>query len=299
MKKTFALGALLAAFLAPVPAVFSADNGQFGKVTRIDRSAFKSEAGKITFSEFTRGHKNPVYKPHDYGAPAGGVTVRFGGHFRGQRLSTAGQCPAGANRNGCISGTPKAPLQLKQKSPDTYIEDDSSNPTSPALSGTPRFNGAVSIWFNKDIAGVGLIGGFFDAQRSTAIQVYDRNGNLIGGVVNLDLGMEYLALVTEDGSNRIAGLQFSLVGAEPHGYAIDELSFALDTQVQRSSVPGLAAAIGEGAEVAPENAPEDVTPAPSPAAPESGSLSDLFGGDGSETDRAGGQGSLSDLFKSD
>lgn len=258
--------ALLAAVLGPAAGAASEDQGSFGEVIRIDRNAFKPSAGLITFSEKRRGSRNPLYRPGDYGGEPNGITVTFAGFFQGQRLANSAQCPRGANRSGCIAGLPSAPLTLMPNSPTTFIENDGSNPRSPSLSGSPRFNGAVSIMFSRDIAGVGLVGGYFNAVRSTAIRVFDRNGNQIGGVKNLATGMEYLALVTSDGSERIAGLQFSLVGPEPAGYAIDDLSFAFASQINREQVPGLSSVFD--AEVA--------RPADPPAQAPVGSLADLF-----------------------
>ena len=54
---------------------------------------------------------------------------------------------------------------------------------------------------------------------------------MIGSVSNTTTGIEFLGLVTADGSQRIAGLQYTLVGAEPAGFAIDNLRFGLAGQV--------------------------------------------------------------------
>jgi hypothetical protein len=128
------------------------------------------------------------------------------------------------------------------------------------------------------------MGGYFNTERSTAIQVYDRRGNLIGGVENIGTGMEYLALVTQDGRNRIAGLQFSLVGDELAGYGIDDLSFAYAEQIDQSQVPSLA------------TRPD----ARDGGADAKGSLKSLFENNAAERavrkKNKGGGGSLSDLF---
>lgn len=208
-------------------------------VIRIDETAFTPDAGLITFSEYSVGTVNPTYSPADYGGGAGAPTVNFGGFFTGQSLGGAGDCPAGAALTGCVIGTPTASLSLDPTSPDTFITTDGANPTSPVLSGTPRFNGAISILFDTDLAGVGLDGGYFDAIGGTAITAFDRAGNIIGSVLNEGLGIEFLGLVTEDGSNAIAGLQFSLVGAEPAGFAIDNLRFGTGDQIDIPPVAGV------------------------------------------------------------
>jgi hypothetical protein len=73
--------------------------------------------------------------------------------------------------------------------------------------------------------------GFFDAIASTGITAYDINGNVIGTVANTKTGIEFLGLVTDDHSAVISGLLFHLVGAEPFGYAVDNIRFGVGEQV--------------------------------------------------------------------
>ena len=206
-------------------------------VIRIDEAAFVAGSGLITFSEFAVGTVNPTYAPADYGGGAGSPTVSFDGFFEGQSAGTTNPaaCPAGAAVSGCVLGNPSSPLGLEPASPDTFITTDASNPTSPVLSGTPTFNGSIAILFDVDVAGVGLDGGFFNAVGGTAITAFGRDGSLIGAVMNTELGIEFLGLVTDDGTAQIAGLLFSLVGSEPFGYAIDNVRFGIQGQVV---VPG-------------------------------------------------------------
>lgn len=164
--------------------------------------------------------------PVNYGGSAGAPTVSFGGYFSGQGLSVnpGADCPGGA-ATGCVTSTPTGPLSLDLNAPFTRIVADGANPTSPVLSGSPTFNGPIAILFDIDIAGVGLDGGYFNDIGGTAITAFDRDGNIIGSVLNETLGIEFLGLVTDDGSESIAGLLFSLVGNEPAGFAIDNVYF--------------------------------------------------------------------------
>lgn len=265
--------------LAPVStAQVANEQGVFGKVIRIDRNAFKPSAGLISFSEFPLGTNNPNYAPNAYGGDARGVSVRFGGFFNGQRIGNASNCRGGGALSGCVVGKPNMPLELDPSSPRTLIAEDSASSTSPVLSGSPTFNGPVSMTFEPSVAGVGLIGGHFNALRGTAIQAFDRQGRHIGGVVNTAIGMEYMALVTEDGSESIAGLQFSLVGPEPYGFAVDSISFARRRDLQESVRPtGRGKSLGEllNSGPRPGGAPAADAPAATPA-PSGKSLKDLF-----------------------
>ncbi len=212
-------------------------------VIKIPESAFTPAAGLITFSEFPLGTTNPTYTPADYGGGAGSPTVTFEGFFAGQAIGTAATCPPGAALSGCVVGAPTNPLALAPAAPNTFITTDDANPTSPVLSGSPIFNGPIAILFSVDMAGVGLSGGFFNAIGGTAITAYARDGSVLGSVVNEALGIEFLGLVTDDGTAKIAGLLFSLVGPEPAGFAIDNVRFGLPGQISVPE-PGALALLG-------------------------------------------------------
>ena len=216
MKMKLALPAIVTSLLLALPASAS--------VIRIDEGAFQPSAGVITFSEFAFGTVNPTYAPADYGGDPSAPTVSFGGFFTGQSLSAtpAVDCP-GAAASGCVVGTPTASLSLDAGSPNTFITSDGANPTSPVLSGSPRFSGPIAVLFSEDQFGVGFDAGFFDAAGSTGITAFARDGSLLGTVANNGLGIEFLGLVSEAG--HIAGVFLDLVGAEPAGFAIDNLRF--------------------------------------------------------------------------
>ena len=152
MKKfAFFAGILSASSLASL--VFQAKVN--AAIVKIDESAFTANAGLITFSEFAQGTNNPTYSPNDYGGdPLTSPTVTFGGYYDGQSLGDAASCPPGARVSGCVIGTPTGTLALDSNSPATFITGDGANPTSPVLSGTPTFNGAFSVLFDRDLSGV-------------------------------------------------------------------------------------------------------------------------------------------------
>ena len=211
-------------------------------VVRIEEDAFLPAAGVITFSEFPVGTINPTYTPGDYGGGASAPTVTFDGWFAGQSLSAMPDvdCP-GAAASACIIGTPGDPLALDSGAPDTFITTDTANPTSPVLSGTPRFNGGIAVLFSVDQFAVGFSGGFFDAEGSTGITAFARDGMLLGTIVNESEGIEFLGLASDDAE--IAGVFLDLVGEEPQGFAIDNLRFGARDEVIDPIDPNTPAAV--------------------------------------------------------
>jgi len=207
-------------------------------IIQVSESDFVAGSGLITFSEFAVGTTNPTFAPGDYGGGAGDPTVFTGGFFDGQALSgdPGADCP-GAAASACVVGSPTGPLSLDPSSPDTFITTDGANPTSPVLSGSPRFDGPIALLFDTDQAGVGFDGGFFDAIGSTGITAFARDGSLLGTVVNSIIGIEFLGLVTDDGSEEIAGVFLDLVGSEPAGFAIDNVRFGAAGEVRIPGIP--------------------------------------------------------------
>lgn len=203
-------------------------------VVRVDEANFNAGAGLITFSEpgFPIGTFNPTYNPSDYGGGAGSPTVTTGGFFLGQSLSgnAAIDCP-GAAATACVVGAPSGPLSLDPSSPQTFITSDSATPTSPTLTGAPRFNGPVALLFSEDQLAVGFTAGFFDAALSTGITAFSRDGSLLGTVSNVGTGIEFLGLVSANGNSEIAGVFLDLVGAEPFGFNIDNVRFGVAGQI--------------------------------------------------------------------
>jgi len=231
-------------------------------VVRIDERQFKAGAGRITFSEVPLGTVNPVYPPTLYRGGTDSPTVRFAGHFRGRRMGVASECPRGAPVTGCLAGAPSAPLTLDMSSPQVATMDNSGVPgsQSPELGGTPRWNGPIAIWFDRDLAAVGLQGGWFDAAGGVAITVYDRQGKVLGRTINRGTGFEFMGLATRDLAPRIAGLEFHLVGNEPAGFGVDNIRFGAPTQIDLPGVTPPAAA-------PPPPPPAPPAPPPAPRRP--------------------------------
>jgi len=248
---------LLLAFALALPLAAAAGMAGAQEVVRIEERQFKAGAGRITFSEVPLGAVNPTYPPSLYRGGADSPTVRFGGHFRGRRLGSPAECPPGAPRTGCLAGAPAAPLMLDPASPQVATMDNSgvAGSQSPELGGTPRWNGPIAIWFDRDLAAVGLQGGWFDGTGGVAVTVYDRQGKVLGRTVNRGTGFEFMGLATKDLSPKIAGLEFHLVGNEPQGFGVDNIRFGAPQQVD---LPGVVPP-------APQPPPPPTPPPPPPA----------------------------------
>ncbi|GAM10005.1 PEP-CTERM motif protein [Geobacter sp. OR-1] len=184
--------------------------------------SFSPLASVITFSEKPLYTTNPVYT--FTGLPSyGNLTVSFGGNFVGQA--------AGGSPVTLTDHSPNGPLALDPNAPLTQIVGDGAAPTSPVLSGSPIFNGPISVLFSQPVAGVGLSGGYFDAIGGTTIEAYDINGNILGSITNTQLGIEFYGLADSTGANIISGISFFITGNEPAGFGIDNLTFGAADQI--------------------------------------------------------------------
>jgi hypothetical protein len=119
---------------------------------------------------------------------------------------------------------------------DPFITGDSDNPTSPVLSGTPKFNGIIEGCFivpqNPDpntcdpnlIAAVSwfsLDAGFFNETGTTHLEWFDYQGAKLGEVYNSVTGIEHFVI---EGIG-IASWRIGMVGGDTNGYAIDNIDF--------------------------------------------------------------------------
>lgn len=191
-----------------------------GKLVRLDGNSFHTAASKITFD--ATGTQNPSYTLAV--GNIGDVRVTTGGWFKGQMGGSL------ENNSGVTTLTDRTPtagktLALDPNADVTFITSDNASPTSPILSGSPKFSGPISVLFSKAVAGVALTGGFFDASKSTYVEAFDINGHSLGRVTNTSTGIEFFGLATSNGENKIAGISFYINSSEPYGFGIDNLTF--------------------------------------------------------------------------
>ena len=213
-------------------------------LVRIGPGSFTPQASVITFSEpgYPTGTTNPVYTLST--ASLGTVTVSFAGFFAGQTVT-------GGSVNTLATTVPSNPLSLDTSAYPAFITDDGANPTSPVLSGSPRFNGPIAVLFSTPVAAVGLDGGYFDAIGGTSIEAFGPDGASLGIVTNTALGIEFFGLAASGGGNVIQGISFYITGPEPAGFAIDNLTFgsARETTTivpETGNVAAVALLIGSG-----------------------------------------------------
>ncbi len=207
-------------------------------LVNLGEGSFTPAAPVIDFSSPGVGGStsNPVYQFS--GLPGiGDETVSFGSYFVGQSPIEAPP-PAEGGVITLDPHNPTGPLALASDPANTvFITDDGSSTTNPVLSGTPTFNGPISVLFSTPVAAVGLTGGFFNAAASTTIEAYDSNGNVLGYITNSTTGFEFYGLF-DSASADIAGISFFITGDEPAGFEIDNLTFGLaDDVVPPTDVP--------------------------------------------------------------
>lgn len=133
-----------------------------------------------------------------------------------------------------------------------FTLNDGSNPTSPSLSGTPKFHGSIHFSFvhpgtkdPREVRGFDLDVGHIDNRNSVQIRYYDRNGSILGAVRAQSLGMNHISVR----QNNIVTVEVEETSREDAGFGIDNLAFETDATgatVQRMAMMGDSFASGEG-----------------------------------------------------
>ena len=108
-----------------------------------------------------------------------------------------------------------------------FITDDGSNPTSPVLSGTPRFTGKITGTFvapdgkRVTVGHFSLDVGYIDNPGSVAVTAFNAKGRVLDTVTANQTG---IVPVTVQASG-IAAFSVAEVSAENAGFAIDNVAF--------------------------------------------------------------------------
>lgn len=112
---------------------------------------------------------------------------------------------------------------------DPFISSDGSNPTSPVLSGSPRFQGDIEGYFVSPYDGespatvswFSLDAGYFNEVGSTLIEWFDLSNNKLGEQYSSITGIETF-VIEDDG---IASFHIGMTSSDSAGYAIDNINF--------------------------------------------------------------------------
>ena len=109
-----------------------------------------------------------------------------------------------------------------------FIIPDSADPTSLALSGTPKFEGAIKAKFVDPTTGkqgavkeFSFDAGYFDSAHSTRVSWYNLAGKLIGTETDPHLGYEHFDIKSNVG---IGSFTVGIVGKEAAGFSFDNLA---------------------------------------------------------------------------
>lgn len=114
---------------------------------------------------------------------------------------------------------------------DPYITGDGANPTSPVLSGTPVFQGAIRGTFvvpgssmPATVSGFSLDVGYINNPGNVAVSYFASNGSPLGQTTADELGIARIA-ISRPG---IAGFMVHAIGEEGYGFAVDNVDFSLE-----------------------------------------------------------------------
>jgi hypothetical protein len=215
---SFVLGCLLLIGLSTSASAVLIDVGPGAITPQVSQITFDGDLGDV----------NPTYSFTGVSG-IGDIDVSFGGHF-------VGQTATGGFPDTLSDTSPDSPLSLDPNAPETEVVNDSASDTNPVLSGTPTFNGPISILFSEPVGGVALKGGYFNAVDSTTIEAYDSTGTSLGSITNNEIGFEFYGLKDSEGDN-ISGISFYITGDEPAGFEIDNVTFGTAEAFDPAPVP--------------------------------------------------------------
>jgi len=123
------------------------------------------------------------------------------------------------------------------------ITSDGAQPTSPVVSGTPRFLGHVEVSLANAVKRVSLDVGYLDTLGSVTLTFRGADGRLLDSVTTSQTGIQNINYTNVEG---IGSLLVRITNPEPAGFSVDNFSFsrAIDEPLR---APKLNALSGEDA----------------------------------------------------
>jgi len=119
---------------------------------------------------------------------------------------------------------------IKFTGDNPYITTDGSNPTSPVLSGTPRFQGSITGTFfvpgttapqRTGVLAFSVDVGYIDNPNSVEVVYFDMKGKRLGSLLASAFGIDTLNVTS---SIPIGSFTVHSVTNEPYGWAIDNVA---------------------------------------------------------------------------
>jgi len=109
-----------------------------------------------------------------------------------------------------------------------FITYDTANPRPRVLSGSPRFFGSITATFvqlsnpsvRASASNVNFDAGYFNTIGSTRITWFGTDSQTLGSMVNTQRGIQHIDL-----PGSIGGFTIQIIGSEPAGFAINNVSF--------------------------------------------------------------------------
>lgn len=119
----------------------------------------------------------------------------------------------------------------------TFIAADTANPSSPVLSGTPKFEGTIHGTFvtagsARTVSGFIIDVGYIDTPGSVTVTAFNSRGIAIESTPITDLGIVEVSMSAPG----IAAFTVSTDGDEGAGFAVDILTFAAPTKLDYVSL---------------------------------------------------------------
>ncbi|MGZ7033112.1 MAG: hypothetical protein ACXVIJ_14225, partial [Thermoanaerobaculia bacterium] len=132
---------------------------------------------------------------------------------------------------------------------NVFTTSDPASPTSPVLSGTPRFQGTIDAKFVAPgtttptiVNGFSLDVGYIDNRNSVVVDYLDSQGNVVGSQYAQSLGINHLTITYRG----VAGFAVHAISTEPFGFEIDNLAINPTVSSAVSSIASMGDSYSSG-----------------------------------------------------
>jgi hypothetical protein len=151
-------------------------------------------------------------------------------HAAGQATLRAAQSPDAITFDEVPVGTSVKDQYLPRGvrfTSEVFTSEDGAQPTTPALSGTPKFQGPIHAHFTTPgsatpatVNGFSLDVGYIDSRNSVVVDYFDASGATVGSSTAQSEGINHITISYRG----VAGFRVRRVSEEPAGFTIDNLA---------------------------------------------------------------------------